>query len=342
MHPSLMMMNSSLNTCKTLLLTISLGVGLIGSGFAQEVGDTKDSPQSPATIKERISGDESVGVKQEPDLAYGAYQRGYYLTAFALALPKAQMGDPKSQTLIAELYDKGLGVARDAKEATAWYGIASKNNDREAQFGYAVKLLEGKYVEKDPVEAKRLMKLAADSGHATAAFNYGQLLVDEKPTTAGIKEALPYFQLAADNRVPDSYYALAQIYRSGKLNGFPEYKIAQDWLLKAAKAGIDTAQVELAIWLANGTAGIKEPKIAFAWMLRAANGGNVIARNRLAKMYVGGIGTNFDPVQAAKWHILAQRAGLNDNQLDDFISTLDKGLLAKALDEANHFASGKS
>ena len=326
------------------ILGIGLGLASPLYGVAQETkpGDEpiQAPAEKPATVEERLA-DEAAGPDGEKaDLAYGAYQRGYYLTAFALALPKAQTGDPKAQTLIAELYDKGLGVARDPEEATAWYGIAAKNNDREAQFGYAVKLLEGRYVKKDIEEAKRLMKLAADSGHATAAFNFGQIIIDQKPNTGGIREALPYFEQAAKNRVVDAYYALAQIYRSGKLNGYPENQKAQDWLLLAAKGGIDTAQVELAIWLANGTAGTKEPEIAFAWMQRAANGGNVIARNRLAKMYAEGLGTKVDLVQAAKWHILAQRAGLNDSELDDFINSLDRKLLPKALEEANRFTSG--
>jgi TPR repeat protein len=342
MLQSLVMMISVIKTFRNLTACISIGLVFAGGAFAQETKIEETKSQAPASIKERLDGEGDQGSDPEADLAYGAYQRGYYLTAFALALPKAQMGDPKAQTLLAELYDRGLGVARDPKEATAWYGIASKNNDREAQFGYAVKLLEGKYVEKDRAEAKRLLKLAADSGHATAAFNYAQIIADEKPITSGIKEALPYFEMAAENRVADAYYALAQIYRSGKLNGYPEYKKSQDWLLLAAKAGIDTAQVELAIWLANGTGGTTEPKIAYAWMLRAANGGNVIARNRLAKMYAAGLGTQYDPVQAAKWHILAQRAGLNDNELDDFINSIDRKLLSKALEEANRFTSGKS
>ncbi len=310
------------------------------TGANAESSAGKDA-QAPVSIEERLAGPESSQARElaEPDLAFGAFQRGYYLTAFELALPRAQLGDPKAQTLIAEMYDKGLGVARDPKEATAWYGIASGNNDREAQFGYAVKLLEGKYVAKDLKEATRLMKLAADSGQSTAAFNYAQIVLDQKPTTAGVKEALPYLEKAAEQQIADAYYALAQIYRSGKLNGYPEDGKAQEWLLKAAKAGVDTAQVELAIWLANGTAGIKDEKNAFAWMSRAAFSGNIIARNRLAKMYAEGVGTRPDPVEAAKWHILAQRAGLNDSWLDDYINSIDRKLLAEALDKANRFPS---
>lgn len=67
------------------------------------------------------------------DLAYGAFQRGYYLSAFKLALPRAESGEPAAQTLLAELYDRGLGVARDQKKAAIWYRFAAKTGNREAQ-----------------------------------------------------------------------------------------------------------------------------------------------------------------------------------------------------------------
>lgn len=276
----------------------------------------------------------------EADLAFGAFQRGYYLTAFELALPRAQLGDPKAQTLIAELYDRGLGVPQDPKEAAAWYKIAAANGDRDARFGYAVKLLEGKHVAADREEARRLMKLAADDGHATAAFNYAQLILDQQPTTSGAREALPYLKQAANARVSDSYYVLSQIYQTGKLKGYAEEDKALEWMLKAAKAGIDTAQVEVGIWLVNGYNGVKDDKAGFGWMKRAALGGNIIARNRLAKMYAQGVGTDADPVEAAKWHILAKRAGLADAWLDDFINTIDRKVLAKGLEAANRWPSG--
>ncbi|HEY4921860.1 MAG TPA: hypothetical protein VII40_17285, partial [Xanthobacteraceae bacterium] len=56
----------------------------------------------------------AANAAHELDLAYGAFQRGYYLTAFAEATKRInEKGDPKSMTLIAELYANGLGVANN-------------------------------------------------------------------------------------------------------------------------------------------------------------------------------------------------------------------------------------
>jgi hypothetical protein len=41
----------------------------------------------------------------EPDLAFGAFQRGYFITAFAEATKRVEAnGDPKAMTLLAEIY----------------------------------------------------------------------------------------------------------------------------------------------------------------------------------------------------------------------------------------------
>jgi hypothetical protein len=41
------------------------------------------------------------------DEAYGAYQRGLYVTALNMALERAQKGDAAAQTLVAEMMTKG-------------------------------------------------------------------------------------------------------------------------------------------------------------------------------------------------------------------------------------------
>ena len=59
------------------------------------------------------------------DLAYGAFQRGYYLTALAEATKRAQQNDPAAMTLLGEIYAQGLGVGRDDAKAAQWYKLAA-------------------------------------------------------------------------------------------------------------------------------------------------------------------------------------------------------------------------
>lgn len=271
------------------------------------------------------------------DRAFGAFQRGMYLTAFELALPEAQRGDAAAQTLIAELYEGGLGIGKDPKEAASWYAIAARSGNREAQFAYSVKLMQGKDVEQDMEKGLAMLKSAAEAEHPVAMFNYATHLVEQRPTTATYRKALPLFEKAAEHRLADAYYALAKIYGEGLATGINDDQKGRKWLEKAALAGIDTAQVELAIKLLEGSPTPEDEKKAFSWFRIAANAGNVIAQNRLAHMYFRGIGTEQSGIEGAKWHILASRAGRKDFDLDQYLQTMDADDRQKALELANRW-----
>ena len=237
-----------------LLILSGLAV-MANPAFAQSSGQTSNSEAtSTPLIKLPGQADEpAISLKPanaKPDLAFGAFQRGYYLSAFNYALPRAEKGDAAAQTLIGELYEKGLGIRRDPKEATSWYKLAAESGSSDAQFSYALKLLEGKYVARDEDTARDLMKRSADAGHAIAQFNYAQMLVDERPTSRGFEIALGYFDGAAQRGVAEAYFSMAQIYSSGYGTTGADEKKARQLMLKAAKNSVTNAQIELAIWMA--------------------------------------------------------------------------------------------
>jgi hypothetical protein len=299
-------------------------------------GDPQSEPTLPSPVTSPAAGLAPSDV-DAMDSAFGAFQRGYYLTAMELALPRAQLGDPAAQTLLAELFAGGLGVPRSMDDAAFWYEQAANNGDAAAQFKFGVMLLEGRYVKADRERAEDLMKQAADAGNAFAQFNHAQILVSAKPGEAGVLEALPYFERAAEKGVPDAQYALAQIYAN--TTGIPDDKRARarEWMEKAARAGFDTAQLDYAIWLIDGIGGAKDYENGFRWMQVAANGGNVVAQNRMAVLHINAIGTKGDPVEAGKWYILSRRAGYDDRALDDFYQGLTDDEKRQAIEAANAF-----
>ena len=305
-----------------------------GPAFAQEAGE--DAAETPAAAA-APEAEKSTAAIDATSRAFGAFQRGYYLTAMELALPRAQLGDPAAQTLLAELFAAGLGVPRNMDDAAFWYKQAAEGGDASAQFKYGLMLLEGKYVEADRAKAEELMKKAAEAGNAFAQFNYAQLLVSKNPGDAGLLQALPYFEKAADQGVPDAQYALAQIYNSTE--GVPDEKRAKarTYMEKAARSGYDTAQLDYAIWLIDGIGGPKDYESGFRWMKVAATRGNVVAQNRMAVLHINAIGTSGDPIEAAKWYILSRRAGYNDRSLDDFYQGLTEEEQKQALEAANAF-----
>src|SRR5688572_11190745 len=87
-------------------------------------------PQAPAAPPPA-----ATSTSPEPDLVYGAFQRGMYRTAFAEATKRIEeKSDIKAMTLLAELYADGLGVQKDEAKAADWYRIAAGRGDREAMF----------------------------------------------------------------------------------------------------------------------------------------------------------------------------------------------------------------
>ena len=319
------------------LLILVMALASPGAVQAQEDGASGGSGEEPQSdIVAENAGTEDANA----DLAYGAYQRGLYLTALELALPRANAGDAAAQTLIAELYQNGLGVAQNTKEATEWYRIAAKSGNREAQFAYGVKLMKGEDVPQDMETGLEMMKASAEAGHSVAMFNLANHIVAERPTSAGYRKALPLFEEAAKAGVADAFYALAHIYREGLTNGIQDMPKAIHWLTRAARAGIDTAQVELGIMLANGKDVPKDEAAAISWFRIAAGSGNVIARNRLAHLLLKNVESEKTVVEAAMWHMLARRAGREDFDLDQFVASLDEETRSKALALANRWQTG--
>ena len=274
------------------------------------------------------------------DLAFGAYQRGYYLTALQLALPRAESGDPAAQTLIATLYDRGLGVPRDMEKAAEWYRFAADAGNREGQFAYANMLLRGGGVEADKEAGAEYMKLAAQAGHPQAAFNLAQIITARRPTWAGYADALPWYEQAAQAGLADANYALANMHKAARGVAINDDAKALDYLRKAAQGGLDTAQLDLGTWLANGRSTTADPRAAFLWFARAAGQGNVLAQNRLARMYDAGFGVKRDPVLAGAWHIIAKRAGLADTAMDRRFAAMSDIDRERALETAKRLGGG--
>ncbi|MDN5926438.1 MAG: sel1 repeat family protein [Hyphomicrobiales bacterium] len=269
------------------------------------------------------------------DAAFGAYQRGLYITALHLALPRAEKGDAAAQTLAAEIYARGLGVPRDEKKAAELYGKAAAQGVAAAEFQYALYLMEGRVVPKDEKQAAELMQAAADAGNRLAAFNYAQMLLEKDDSAKGMEKAYDYYGKAAEAGLADAQYAMSQAFANGIGGKLRNDEEARRWLLLAAHQNYDTAELELGTWLVEGRGGPADLEGGFRWLKQAAEGGNVAAENRLAKLYLNGIGTKADKVEAGAWYVLARRAGLSDPQMDIFYSGLSADEQKQAIERAN-------
>jgi uncharacterized protein len=300
-----------------------------GVGVAQPAPDgvRLTAPTAQAVAPERFG-------EMPGDAAYGAFQRGFYLTALELALERAEDGDKAAQTLAAEIYSRGLGVRRDLAKAARWYEAAAEQGVTEARFQLAMMLYNGNGVDRDRDRAYALMEQAADAGHLLARFNYAQMVMEREPGLWGSEKAVSYFELAAEAGLAAAQYAMSQVYREG-FGGKPaDDAVAREWPMRAARQNFDTAQLDLATWLVQGRGGERDYDAGFAWMRRAAELGNVAAQNRLAKLYRAGIGVEGDSIEAASWYLIARQAGLVDPEMEDHLDGLDEDEIAEARERA--------
>ncbi|HKZ08924.1 MAG TPA: caspase family protein, partial [Methylomirabilota bacterium] len=84
---------------------------------------------------------------------YTAFDRADYRTALKVWLPLAQEGDPKAQTVVGEIYEKGLGVAPDYQAARAWYLRAAEKGYAPAAMNLGALYEQGLGVPKDQRQA---------------------------------------------------------------------------------------------------------------------------------------------------------------------------------------------
>ncbi|WP_321447603.1 tetratricopeptide repeat protein [uncultured Cohaesibacter sp.] len=265
--------------------------------------------------------------------AYSAYQRGFYLTAFALATKLAGMDDIHAQTLLGELYLKGIGVEQDLKEAANWFELAADRGDREAQFNIGLLYAQGQGVEKNLDKALAYFRKAAEQDQKNAQFNLGLLYLRGQLVERDITKAMDLLTKSAQQGVAAAQYTLANLYQSDFFPA-PNLDQAAYWMQRAAQGGFLDAQLEFGLMLFHGKGVRQDFSAARAWLKQAADAGSILAQNRLARILARGYGQSADPIDAAKYYLLSKRAGKSDDWLEKFFQELpdkEKQLAINAL-----------
>lgn len=84
---------------------------------------------------------------------YTRFDRADLRTSLAIWRESAEAGDPKAQTYVGEMFEKGLGVAPDHEAAAIWYRRAAEQGDARAMLNLGHIYERGLGVDADPVEA---------------------------------------------------------------------------------------------------------------------------------------------------------------------------------------------
>ncbi len=101
---------------------------------------------------------------------YVAYDRSNYATALKVWLPMAKEGDPKAQTYVGEIYEKGLGLQPDYRTAARWYRKAAEQGYAPAMINLGFLYEKGFGVPRDPVAALNWYRRASGLDRTDIAF----------------------------------------------------------------------------------------------------------------------------------------------------------------------------
>jgi len=115
---------------------------------------------------------------------------------FKKALPKAEQGDKKSQYAIGEMFEKGKGTVKDAKQAFEWYLKAAKQNDKKAAYKVGRAYLEGKGVSRNYQKAHDWFKSSANQKYVRAEYYLGALYEYGQGVSKNYNEALKWYKQA--------------------------------------------------------------------------------------------------------------------------------------------------
>ena len=88
------------------------------------------------------------------------YDRANLETALAVWLEAARAGDAEAQTVVGEIYERGLGTAPDYGQAAEWYRRAADQGHSRARFNLGTLYEQGLGVERDTLQALNLYREA--------------------------------------------------------------------------------------------------------------------------------------------------------------------------------------
>jgi TPR repeat protein len=113
-----------------------------------------------------------------------AYEANNLPLTYQEFLAAAKEGHADSQFNVALMYEQGIGVGKDEKEAVVWYGKSAAQGNAAAQYNLGVLYENGRGTEIDYAKANEWYRKASAQGDALAIGNLGMLYVRGQ----GVKE----------------------------------------------------------------------------------------------------------------------------------------------------------
>jgi len=118
-----------------------------------------------------LSGPARAGLNE----GVAAYQAGNAALAYKEFLGCAQKGEADCQFNVALMYEKGIGVTKDEKQAVVWYRKSADQGNSNAQYNLGVLYEKGRGSAVDFAQANQWYRKASVQRDALAIGNLGML-----------------------------------------------------------------------------------------------------------------------------------------------------------------------
>jgi TPR repeat protein len=155
--------------------------------------------------------------------------------AFQVYLAQARLGSVWAMGKVGWLYQKGVGVPPDVKEAEAWYRRAAEHGDQHGILAYSTFLL----ARGDLDHGAAILEPAANENWAPALYWLAWVRLKKSRSKASLMEARALLERAAADGCPAAQQSLGMLLGSGRfgLGEIPRgFRLLQDFHSRSREA----------------------------------------------------------------------------------------------------------
>ena len=173
-----------------------------------------------------------------------ALSREHATTAYRAWLKVAEKGDAEGQNNVGFLYERGLGVSQDYKQAEAWYMMASAQGLPSAKHNLAMLTYKGHINNKDWRKSVEWLKEADQMDFGPSTYMLGVLYMRGEGIFKDRDVAFELFKKAAKLGEARGQYMVGYIHQSGMLHPDEEsdYERGYLWSAIALMNGFEKAR----------------------------------------------------------------------------------------------------
>lgn len=217
-------------------------------------------------------------------------------------------GYAPAQRELGFMYEMGLGVVEDDKEAERLYSLSAVQGYPAAMTNLAVMYINGDVAKSKKEFALKLLHEAADMHYADAEIVLAKMYREGVFLKKNKQKSFEHFTKAAEYGSSDAMGILGWVYETGQsVEKSPE--LAVKWYREAAECGNDNALFRLGVLYYTGTFVKEDHEEAFKNFKMSAELGNVGAWFNVAILYINGDGVERDAKAAKVWFERSARMG---------------------------------